>query len=604
LRTADVVSGTNPVTNRNWPANYLEGSNILGFSTLGIPAFAGPSLFSQVSATQTASQDIVRCIPTGASLTVVAPTVAASAGNIQLAAYAPATGLLTLGSADISSNYGANAASLFACAWTPEAQAAGAGFRSYFRFRIRRVGEGFTFAVIDGNRNGADVCGAARQHLGYSGNNGTTPYIAWPKLAIEFDTSRQCNSSTFDTTGRPACFFTESGDTLRNGRNDPCYTTSCWEDSPLYPGIKQSLDNSSHVAVVYWGYGSALSQQSQDDNVHDQPGMPMPLDPSARPGPRNPAPVLPYVANPATIPGIAPLDRMGGTDASQREFHARLEVTRSFTTPADPKDGATGLQVKFWIEPQAAANIAAMTFHAGSPPSLEVTTASAHSLTNGDTVVIQDAVPTGYNGEYPVTITDATHFTATLPSAKINPGPYVSSMKWRDNTYGSCVGNKVTVTSAEHGLNTGDIVTIAGAIPPEFNGSHTVTAINSTSYCFNLALPYEPGNLEPGIAAHKALTPRATAMTNTTRPMSDLDASFKPLVSDAATIYDQQTGTCNASEPKCPIGQACASDNMCYRPAFRNLRLGFTLGERPTTSTTTARGQLIEINNRATTWLP
>ncbi|MBK9020580.1 MAG: hypothetical protein IPL72_11445 [Sulfuritalea sp.] len=61
---------------------------------------------------------------------------------------------------------------------------------------------------------------------------------------------------------------------------------------------------------------------------------------------------------------------------------------------------------------------------------------------------------------------------------------------------------------------------------------------------------------------------------------------------------------CAASGQACPNGQRCGSDNMCYRPSFRNLRLGFTTSERPTTSNTTARGQLIEITDRATSWLP
>ena len=599
-RGAGQLRGT--AAERNAPANYLEGTNLAGFITTGALSFAGPSLFAQVSATQTASQDIVRCIPAGASLALVAPTVAASAGNIQLAAYAPATGLLTLGSADISSNFGANAASLYACAWTPEARAAGTGFRSYFRFRIRRVGEGFTFAVIDGDRNGTNACGAARQHLGYSGDNGNapTPYIQWPKLAIEFDTSRQCNSPTFDASGRPACTFTEAGDTLLNGRNDPCYTTGCWAASPLYPGTKQSLDNSSHVAIVYWGYGAALTLPTQDDNVHDQPGLAMPTDPSSRPGPRNPAPVIPYVANPVTIPGIAPLDRMGVTDASQREFHARIEVTRSFTEPADAQNGVTGVQVKFWIEAQSAASISAMTYNAGSPPTLTIKAAS-HGLNTGNIVVIKDAVPGGYNGEYPITRIDANSFTATLPDGTANPGPYISAIGWV-NVVGTA--DQATVTSANHGLLTGDSVTIAGAIPPEYNGVHAITRIDNNSYQFDLELGYEPGDMEPAVATAKALTPRAIALADTTRPMSVLDAAFKPLVADTATIYDEQKSACAGSAPLCPNGQTCGADNMCYRPSFRNLRLGFTVSERPTTTLTTARGQLIEIRDRATTWLP
>jgi hypothetical protein len=594
LRTSAAVSASNPIINTNWPANYLEGANLTGFIATGTPSFAGPSMLAQVSASQSASQDIVRCVPSGAALTVVAPTVAASAGAVQLASYAPATSTLTLGSAAINSNYGANTADLFACAWTPEAQAGGSGFRSYFRFRIRKVGEGFTFAVIDGDRNAANVCGAARQHLGYSGDSGNVlvPYIAWPKLAIEFDTARNCNGSTFDSSGRPACTFTEAGSTLSNGRNDPCYTSSCGG---------QGLDNSSHVAIVYWGYGSALTLPLQDDNVHDQLGLPMPTDPSSRPGPRNPAPVLPYVTDPATIPGIAPLDRMGGTTGAFREFHARLELTRSFTTPADAKDGVTSVQVKFWIEPHPAANISAMSYNAGSPPTLSVTTSSVHNLATGDTVVIKDAVPTGYNGEYAVTIVDSTHFTATLPSGTADPGPYISAISWTDIS-GST--DLAVVTSANHGLNTGDTITISGAIPTEYNGTYTITRLSSNSYYFGLELNYEPGDLSPAIAAAKALTPRATALANTTRPMSELDATAKAYIADTATIYDEQKAACAASAPLCPNGQSCGSDNMCYQPSFRNLRLGFTVAERPTTSTTTARGQLIEIKDRATTWLP
>jgi len=86
--------------------------------------------------------------------------------------------------------------------------------------------------------------------------------------------------------------------------------------------------------------------------------------------------------------------------------------------------------------------------------------------------------------------------------------------------------------------------------------------------------------------------------------MNELDATAKPYLSHTATIYDDQVSACAVSAPRCPDGQSCGSDDMCYRPSFRNLRLGFTTSERPTTSLTTARGQLIEIRDRATTWLP
>lgn len=607
LRTTAAVSATNSILNTNWPANYLEGSNLSAFSTSGASSLSGHSVFSLVSTSQSASQDILRCIPSGASLTLQAPTVAASAGSVTLARYAAATGVLTLGSSDVNSNFGATASDLFACAWNSESKAAGSGFRSYFRFRIRRVGEGFTFAVVDGDRNDTTACGASRQHLGYSGDNGNAliPEIAWPKLAIEFDTARNCNAPFFDASGVPSCTYTESGSSLSNGRNDPCYTSSCWTGSSLYPGGgNQGNDNSSHVAIVYWGYPAAdatagVNTVLNDDNYH---GFPLTSYSVARPPPRNPAPILPY-PSPAPDPpgGVAPLDRLGVTTVAFREFHARLELTRSFTAPSDPKNGNTTVALKFFIEPHSAANISAMTYTAGSPPTLTVTTASAHGLATGDTVVIKDAVPTGYNGEYVVTVTSTTRFTASFPSGTANPGAYISSITWADVS-GST--DLVTVTSANHGYNTGDIVTISGAFPPEYNGSWTITRIDSNSYRFGRELSYEPGDMAPAVAAHKALSARATALANTTRPMAELDATAKPIVSDTATIYDEQMSACASSGQACPNGQSCGSDNMCYRPSFRNLRLGFTTAERPTTSTTTARGQLIEIRDRATTWLP
>jgi len=311
---------------------------------------------------------------------------------------------------------------------------------------------------------------------------------------------------------------------------------------------------------------------------------------------------MPYpTPAPDPAPGVVPLDRMGGTDAARREFHARLELTRSFTAPADAKDGQTSVQLKLWIEPHTAASISAMSFNPGAPPTLSVTTSTAHNLSTNDTVVIKDAVPSGYNGEYVITKIDANNFTAALPIGTTNPGPYISYIYWF-NISGS--PDRATVSSTNHGLNDGDIVTISGAIPTEYNGNYAITRIDANSYYFNLELDYEPGDLFPAIAAAKVLTPRAIKLANTTRPMSELDATDKPFLTDNATLYDEQMAACAVSAPRCPSGQSCGSDDMCYRPSFRNLRLGFTTAERPTTTTNTARGQLIEISDRATTWLP
>ena len=591
---------------RNTSSNYLEddvasNGNLSGLDSLlgadfagcATPRrFSGKSRLASVASGQTAYQDIVRCIPGGASLAVVAPTVTATAGAVTLAGYSAATRTLTLGSAGQNSNYGATAAQLFACAWTPEAHSSGTGLRSYFRFRIRQVGEGFTLAVIDGDRNGSDVCGGARQHLGYSGDNGVTPHIQAPKLAIEFDTARNTvsGSSTYAESGSPL-------DSVP--RNDPCYQSSC--------GATQNLTSNAHVGIVYWGRETAnatVTRPDQDDNVHGFPTQP---DASSRPAPPNLSAIMPFpTPAPDPAPGIAPLDRMGAISplasrSAKREFHARLEITRSFTAPTDPKNGSASVKVQFWIEPHTASNISAMTYISGTPPTLSVTAAS-HGLATGEYVVIKDAIPTGYNGEYLITQIDTDNFIATLPNGKANPGPYISSMTWA-NVSGST--DQVTVTSANHGLNTGDIITHSGIVPTEFNGAHTITRVDNNTYTFGLELSYEPGDMTPAIAAARALTARAVALADTTRAMSVLDSTFKPIVSDTATIYDEQLALpADCSVTPCGSGSSCGTDKKCYRPSFRNLRVGFTVGERVTSSTATARGQLIEIKDRATTWLP
>ena len=47
----------------------------------------------------------------------------------------------------------------------------------------------------------------------------------------------------------------------------------------------------------------------------------------------------------------------------------------------------------------------------------------------------------------------------------------------------------------------------------------------------------------------------------------------------------------------CPAGQACGSDNMCYRPALEKIQLGFTGSQRTS-------DQLVNITDLFTTWLP
>ena len=270
------------------PANYLEGGNLSSFLA-GTHSFNGPDLLDRVSTGgQAAGEDVVRCIPAGASLNqVVSPALNALGG--QLTHYDPASRSLTLGRrfALTTAQRNANAQAFFGCSWTPETHLLGNGLRSYFRFRIGDTGEGFSFAIADGDRNTAFACGAARQHLGYSGSNGITASIAPPKIGIEIDTSKQSGLP-------PAATY---------GRNDPSYT-------------------GGHVGIVYWGSDADVT----DDNIHGWPATPA----LSRPAPPNP----PAPASPTAGAGVYKLDPSLSQVPVNQDIHLRVELSRTATDEA------------------------------------------------------------------------------------------------------------------------------------------------------------------------------------------------------------------------------------------------------------------------------
>ena len=96
---------------------------------------------------------------------------------------------------------------------------------------------------------------------------------------------------------------------------------------------------------------------------------------------------------------------------------------------------------------------------------------------------------------------------------------------------------------------------------------------------------------------------RKDALKDTTRPMSFYmltDPTFTPTLTQTADLFDvQEPNACTfgASPDGCPAGQACGSDNMCYRPALEKLQLGFTGSQR-------TQSQQVDIYDLFTTWLP
>ncbi|NTV87876.1 MAG: hypothetical protein HGA21_14190, partial [Burkholderiaceae bacterium] len=341
------------------PANYLEGTNQTEYLA-GTNTFAGPDLFDRVGPTQTAEQDILRCIPAGASLTTVTSPVLTALGFGQLVTYDPVTSTLVLGRVNVTTGTGAPAGALFGCAWMPEEHPLGNGARIYFQFQFKKLGtnvgsNGFTFVLADALKNGLSACGAAGSHLGYSGNNGVTPPIAFPKLAVEFDQSR---NSGFDE------------DPFNPGRNDPCGTSGCGGTAGY----------NSHAAIVYWGHQTAgldgVTLPGSDDNVH---GFPVTV-PASRPPPVNP---------PGGAAGTAFVDLRGQSGGDSHLFHVRIDVVPTRTLAPAAQDSNTSFATKVWIIPSATVTPQVIAMQNTTTP------VTSFPPTLQDTAVLYDVPETG-----------------------------------------------------------------------------------------------------------------------------------------------------------------------------------------------------------------
>jgi hypothetical protein len=531
LRTSVAVSASNPILNLNWPANYLEGDNLASFNTLAT-TFAGQSALKIISTSQSIGQDIAYCIPAGPSqITVGSPSLSAlEPGLTSLASYAPASQTITLGASDVdASSTSLFANTLFGCAWSAEPHTRGSGFRTYFRFKIRDTGDGFTFAIVDAERNSSinNRCGAARQHLGYSGNNSFTLPIEYPKIAIEFDTSRNAG-------------FDEALNEFTNGRNDPCYRSSC-------PLPNNRLNSDSHMAIMYWGHQAgttAVIYPERDDNVH---GLPSSDDPVSRPAPRNLTPVIPHPF-PAPYPplAISPEQRLRDTTLVNRDFHVRVEVTPQPRTVADESVKRRAWKIEAWLVPTAAKAIASISWSqdisttVGLLQSGTVTvTVPGHDFSPGDTVSIREA-PSAFNGNYLVTASDQT--AGTFKFAKY-PNPGATSLT------GQPVAMKQTLQ---------------------------VRRMKTTTEAMSSLTP---------VVKHGACT--SDADCGSSQSCSGADslgvrycyAGHQPTVYDQQYIYDIDNG------------------DGTYQDALRSIYLGFTIGGG-------SNDQVIDVSELFTTWLP
>ena len=102
---------------------------------------------------------------------------------------------------------------------------------------------------------------------------------------------------------------------------------------------------------------------------------------------------------------------------------------------------------------------------------------TAHGYVTGDQIVIAGATPAAYNGTFTITKIENDNFVYSPISTPggANTGTSVTS---------SIRTTTATAVAFNHGYTSGQTVAIAGATPSAFNGSHTITVVNTNTFTY------------------------------------------------------------------------------------------------------------------------
>lgn len=204
-----------------------------------------------------------------------------------------------------------------------------------------------------------------------------------------------------------------------------------------------------------------------------------------------------YMVNVATIDHPVWIHMGGCTDV-----YCRVPLTSSIvqlTSDATGKINLTGSIYKVersdltggadedTIPVRNFSSVTSITLDAGNAV---VVTATPHGLTTGNTVYIQGAVQSGYNGSKTVTVVDATSFTypttATVSPATGTisfgvPTPFTLSNYYELSETGGYSYNStsgiVTVTLVNHGFSKVERIKVSGAFIPELDGVFNIVEV-------------------------------------------------------------------------------------------------------------------------------
>ncbi|MBF0435557.1 MAG: hypothetical protein HQL77_09325 [Magnetococcales bacterium] len=190
------------------------------------------------------------------------------------------------------------------------------------------------------------------------------------------------------------------------------------------------------------------------------------------------------------------------TTSTAHGFSVGDSITIAGATPTGYNTTVTLLSVPttttFTFSSSPLANASGTITATKGSTTVTATTAAAHGFSTGNSITINGASPSDYNGTYTITVTGSTTFTYTTSTA-------LATQTGTSITASKGVSTTATASVTAHGFSTGDSVTISGATPTDYNGAHVITYVDANTFTFSA--PTSPS------AATGTITARLTSPT-------------------------------------------------------------------------------------------
>jgi hypothetical protein len=237
-----------------------------------------------------------------------------------------------------------------------------------------------------------------------------------------------------------------------------------------------------------------------------------------------------------------------------------------------------------------------------------IATAANHGFTNGQTVIISGANPSGYNGTFVISNVTTNTFTYTVAS------PLTPNISTSLLATGGATTTVTATTAVAHGFTSGELVSIAGASDPGYNGQFPVTVTGTNSFTYTTSSPL-PANTSSTVTASAGTQATVTATTSQAHGFlvgqsvtiagvsspSQFDGTFTVASVPSPTSFTFSTGVALAPPTGTPTVQAIYPQAWVTVPnhGYSSAQIVTIAGANPTGYNVTEPIMVIDANNFA-----